>query len=189
MLMCIKMEGNQRHTMREIEIPKGVEAEIDGDKIKIIGERGQVTKRFPRQHIEIMKMKDKIIIKSDSAKKKYKALLGTTTGDINNMIKGVTVGIEYRLKICYSHFPVNLKVQNNKVIIDNFLGEKYPRKANILDGVDVDIKGQEIFLRGADKENVAQSAANLEQTTKIKDLDPRVFQDGIYIVEKDGKPC
>ncbi|HLY77451.1 MAG TPA: 50S ribosomal protein L6, partial [Thermoplasmata archaeon] len=41
-----------------------------------------------------------------------------------------------------------------------------------------------VILTGPDIERVGQSAANIEQTTKIRDYDPRVFQDGVYIVEK-----
>jgi large subunit ribosomal protein L6 len=48
----------------------------------------------------------------------------------------------------------------------------------------VEIRGQEVIVEGIDKEECGQTAANLEQATKIKDKDPRVFQDGIYIVEK-----
>ncbi|HUW66848.1 MAG TPA: 50S ribosomal protein L6, partial [Candidatus Nanoarchaeia archaeon] len=34
------------------------------------------------------------------------------------------------------------------------------------------------------KEYVGQTAANIQQATKIRRFDPRVFQDGIYVVEK-----
>jgi large subunit ribosomal protein L6 len=41
-----------------------------------------------------------------------------------------------------------------------------------------------VTLWGVNKEEVAQSAANIEQATRIRRYDPRVFQDGIYIVRK-----
>jgi large subunit ribosomal protein L6 len=103
------------------------------------------------------------------------------------MIHGVSEGIVYKLKMVYSHFPINLKIQGDLIKIENFLGERYPRKAKIPERVEVDIKGQDIEVRGIDKEKVGQTAANIEQATKIKNRDPRVFQDGIYIYEKDGK--
>ena len=34
-------------------------------------------------------------------------------------------------------------------------------------------------------EHVGQTMANLEQATKIKGRDPRVFQDGIYLTSKE----
>ncbi len=40
------------------------------------------------------------------------------------------------------------------------------------------------MLSGNDLEQVGQSAANIERVTHIRDYDPRVFQDGIYLVER-----
>jgi len=82
---------------------------------------------------------------------------------------------------------MSVKVDGNQVVIENFLGERYPRRAKILESVNVEIKGQDVIVKGFDKEKVSQTAANIEQATRIKGLDPRVFQDGIYITEKDGK--
>lgn len=112
----------------------------------------------------------------------------TFKAHINNMIKGVTEGFKYRLKVVYSHFPMTVKVQGDEVVIENFLGEKNPRRAKILPGVTVKVKGSEIEVEGIDKEAVGQTAANIEQATRITKWDRRVFQDGIYIVEKAGKP-
>jgi large subunit ribosomal protein L6 len=100
------------------------------------------------------------------------------------MIQGVTEGFEYKMKTVYSHFPIKTTLQEKQIIIDNFLGEKYPRKANILGETTVEIKGDEIILTGADIEQVSQTAANIERATRIKKRDRRVFQDGIYITQK-----
>ncbi|MFA4936009.1 MAG: 50S ribosomal protein L6, partial [Candidatus Methanoperedens sp.] len=48
----------------------------------------------------------------------------------------------------------------------------------------VTIKGDQVILNGINKEDVGQTAANIRQATKIKRFDPRVFQDGIYLVEQ-----
>jgi len=104
------------------------------------------------------------------------------------MVKGACEGFTYKMKVVYSHFPMNVKVSGNTVVIDNFLGEKHPRSAEVLSDVSVEINGQDVTVSGVNKEKVSQTAANIEQATKIKNLDPRVFQDGIYIIEKDGKP-
>ena len=88
----------------------------------------------------------------------------------------------------YSHFPMKIAVKGDKFIIENFLGEKAPRSAMILAGAKVTIKGNEVFVTGSDLEKVSQTAANIERATKIRGFDPRVFQDGIYIVEKARRP-
>ena len=102
------------------------------------------------------------------------------------MIIGVTNGFEYKMKIVYSHFPVKTTVKGDMFVIENFLGEKHPRRADILGDTKIKVKGDEVILTGHNKENVGQTAANIEQVTKIKGYDPRVFQDGIYIVQKGG---
>ncbi|PKP59023.1 MAG: 50S ribosomal protein L6 [Candidatus Altiarchaeales archaeon HGW-Altiarchaeales-2] len=92
----------------------------------------------------------------------------------------------YKLKLVFSHFPVSLESKGSELVIKNFLGEKAPRKAKILDGVDVKVKGKDLTVEGVDIEKVSQTAANIERAGKILHKDRRVFQDGIYIVEKDG---
>ncbi|ODS36386.1 50S ribosomal protein L6 [Candidatus Altiarchaeales archaeon WOR_SM1_SCG] len=168
-------------------IPEGIEVNIDKNSVRVKGKNGELKRSFDPS-IKIKKDNDEIILLSETERRKQKALTGTIAAHINNMFHGVSDKITYKSKIVYSHFPMTVKVQGNVIIIDNFLGEKHPRKAKINEGVDVKISGQEVTVTGIDKEKVSQTAANLEQATKIKNRDPRVFQDGIYIIEKDGKP-
>ncbi|MBM3308812.1 MAG: 50S ribosomal protein L6 [Candidatus Altiarchaeales archaeon] len=172
----------------EVQLPEGVQASIDNRKITVKGPQGQLTKAMQSRTVSAKMEENKIILTASQNRRKQRALINTEKGNVLNMIHGVKDKVNYRLKICYSHFPMGVKLQGNILMIDNFLGEKHPRKASILEGVKVDVKGQDVVLSGLDKDKVAQTAANIEQTTRIKNLDPRVFQDGIYIVEKDGKP-
>ena len=93
-------------------------------------------------------------------------------------------GFEYRMKMVYSHFPIQLKLQGNRLEIANFLGEKKARYARIEPGVTAKIANDEVVLTGIDRELVGTSAANIEHATHIRNRDPRVFQDGIYIVQR-----
>lgn len=172
---------------RKIVIPEGIEVNIEKNSVSVKGKHGNLSRTFNNPSIKIKKENSEIILSSESERRRQKALMGTIKSHINNMFHSTTDKIVYKSKIVYSHFPMTVKVQGNNVIIDNFLGEKHSRKAKILEGVDVKISGQEVTVTGIDKEKVSQTAANLEQATKIKNRDPRVFQDGIYIIEKDGK--
>ena len=118
--------------------------------------------------------------------KKTRAMVGTWAAHIRNMVKGSQENYEYKLKVCFSHFPIKVKVQPDRVIIENFLGERTPRKARIMGAPATKVKsaGEEITVTGPDIEAVSQTAANLEQSCKIRGFDPRVFQDGIYITQK-----
>ena len=174
---------------RFVEIPDGVEVEIEGDtakgyRIVARGPLGENSRFLKFRGIYIEKLNGSIRIYSNDDRKRFKAMVGTFSAHIRNLLKGVKNGFEYRLKIVYAHFPIKVRVEGREVVIENFLGEKHPRRAKIVGRCEVEIRGQEIIVRGIDKEECGQTAANLEQTTRIKRLDPRVFQDGIYIVEK-----
>ncbi|RLG33418.1 50S ribosomal protein L6 [Methanosarcinales archaeon] len=173
-----------------IQIPEGVDVVIEGRKVKVIGPRGEIERELwhPGLQIGIDKSMNEVVIRTENTRKKLKAIAGTFASHINNMITGVKDGFFYRLKVVHAHFPMQVAVTKDGkgVSISNFLGERRPRIAKLMDGVKVEIrdKGSEILLTGVDKEAVGQSAANIEQTTRIKGYDPRVFQDGIYLVEK-----
>jgi large subunit ribosomal protein L6 len=125
-----------------------------------------------------------VVITTDSDRKRTVAMVGTLASHTKNMSIGVTEGFEYRMKVVYSHFPIQLKLHGNRLEIVNFLGEKKARYAQILEGVKATIGNDEVVLTGIDKEKVGISSANIEHATKIRYRDPRIFQDGIYIVTK-----
>jgi len=172
----------------EIEIPAGLEVSVNGDTVKVKGPKGEISKKLKLDFIGLEKKDNKVLLTSKENRKFNKAVLGAAKAKIDNMINGVTNGVTYKMKIVYSHFPMSAKVGGDKLVIDNFLGEKYPRKAPLLTNVTVEVKGQDVTVKGIDKEFVSQTAASIEQTTRIKGRDLRVFQDGIYITEKNGKP-
>ena len=126
-------------------------------------------------------------IRSEYPRRKDGALVGTFAAHLRNMIVGVTDGFTYEMKIVYSHFPVKAMVKGPEFVIENFLGEKFPRKTSILGETKVEVKGDQVVLTGPDIEAVSQTAANIEQATRIRGFDPRIFQDGIYITRKAGE--
>ena len=172
---------------KTVAIPDDVTVSIDGRMVTVSGPKGEVSRELWYPHITIQQIEDAISVDVDAAmiRKKQKAMVGTLASHIKNMIDGVAHGYRYRMKMVYSHFPVQLRIDGGKFIIGNFLGEKKDRVAQILDGSDVEINGDEVTVTGINKESVGQTAANIEQATKIKARDPRVFQDGIYVIGKE----
>jgi large subunit ribosomal protein L6 len=170
--------------VREVKVPSEVDVVINGKHVTVRGERGELRRDF--SHIlvpfTLKREGDKVMVGVYGLKKREKAVLGTITKHIKNMIEGVTQGFVCKLKIVYSHFPISVKVKGDKVFIENFCGERRPRIARVAGDVLISVKGDEITIEGADKEQVYQTAANIELATKIKRKDPRVFLDGIYII-------
>jgi large subunit ribosomal protein L6 len=125
-----------------------------------------------------------ITIATESRRKETVAMVGTLEAHAKNMCRGVTEGFEYRMKVVYSHFPIQLKLQGNTLEINNFLGEKKSRFARIENGVSAKVGSDEVVLTGINRELVGNSAANIEHATHIRNRDPRVFQDGIFIIQR-----
>ncbi|MHC1631354.1 MAG: 50S ribosomal protein L6 [Methanotrichaceae archaeon] len=169
---------------RRIEVPEGIKVEIEDALVTVIGPKGSVSRRLWHPGIDIRREDSSLVVDSKIARKRHRAMVGTLASHLANMVKGVSEGFEYRMKTVYSHFPIQLKVTKNKLVISNFLGERKPRTAKIMENATVEIKGDEVIVTGIDKECVSQTMANIEQATKIKGFDVRVFQDGIYLVDK-----
>jgi large subunit ribosomal protein L6 len=171
----------------KVNIPDGVKVEITGPVLKAAGPNGKLSREFVHNRVKIFERNGKVIVSCEMPRIKDKAVVGTFAAHIKNMMDGVTDGFEYKMKILYSHFPIKAYTKGDKFIVENFLGERTPRKANILGETKIMIKGNDVVLTGADVEAVSQTAANIERSTKIKGFDSRVFQDGIYVVEKAGR--
>ncbi len=131
------------------------------------------------------KIENKVVIKYSSERRKVKAMVGTLRAHIRNMIKGVTEGYNYKMRIIYSHFPMNVKIEDDKILIHNFIGEKVPRIAKITGDTKIEINGQDVSLTGIDKEAIGKTMSSIEQTCRINKFDRRVFQDGIYLISRD----
>lgn len=169
---------------RQVEIPEGVAVSLDGQTVAVKGPKGEVSRKLSYPGIEIKKEDSRLVVNSRLDRKRQKAMVGTLAAHVSNMIAGVTKGYEYRMKVVYSHFPIQLKAASGELIINNFLGERKARSAKVLAGTKVEIGKDEVVVTGIDKESVGQTMANIEQATRVRGFDIRVFQDGIYLVEK-----
>lgn len=171
-------------TQRVVEIPDGVDLTLEGTVIKVKGEKGELTRDFAYPSFTLTKNDNQIIINTSIDAKQERAIVGTYQAHIQNMIKGVSEGFTYKMKVIFSHFPMTLKQKEDVIEINNFLGEKAPRHSKIIGGTKVTLSKEEVVIEDIDKEAAGQTAANLELATRVKGKDIRVFQDGIYRVEK-----
>ncbi|MGB9960509.1 MAG: 50S ribosomal protein L6 [Candidatus Bathyarchaeales archaeon] len=169
---------------RVIQIPDDVEVNLEGKRVTIKGVKGTLTRDFSQAPISMELQNKTIRVWANWPRKKESALVGTVYAHINNMITGVRKGFTYKLKIVFSHFPISVKVQDKIVLIENFTGERNPRRAKIIGDAKVKVSGEDVIVQGINLEDVSQTAANIEQATKVKRKDPRIFLDGIYLYER-----
>jgi large subunit ribosomal protein L6 len=170
---------------KTIQVPDGVNANLEGKKVSIKGTKGTLTRDFSFAPIAIEAEGKNIRISAKWPRKKEAALVGTIYSHIQNMITGVTKGYSYKLKIVFSHFPISVKLQGKSLLIENFTGERRARSIKIIGDVKVKIEPDDITVEGANLEDVSQTAANIEQATRVRNKDPRVFLDGIYVYERN----
>ena len=170
----------------QIEVPEGISCEFANRTVKCKKDSQKLSQKMTIPNVDVKIEENKLILHCIAGNRNEYKVIKTLSTHIKNMFEGLGEKFVYELQAVNVHFPMNLKVEENKLIIDNFLGEKVPRFAQILPNVDVEIKGQEINISSSDKEAAGQTAANFERATKVKNRDRRVFQDGIYIVKKPG---
>ncbi len=172
----------------ELDIPKNVEVALEGGHhIRVKGPNGDITKDFSHiRGIKVSIQDNKIIFSTNFPKSGTLALVKTILSIVNNLINGVQTNYKYVSKICYSHFPCSVRVdeKKNMIYVENFLGERAPRKAKYPDNVKVEVDGDDVIISGPDKELLGQTAANIKRACRIRKKDPRVFQDGVYLYKK-----
>ena len=169
---------------KTLEVPDDIDISLKGRMVYIKGPKGELNRDFSHTPTSLELKGKKIQIWTEWPRKKEAALANTIHSHIQNMITGVKKGFTYKLKIVFSHFPISVKVTNKTILIENFTGERSSRKVKIQGDVKVIVKSEDVIVQGINLEDVSQTAANIEQATKVKKKDPRVFLDGIYVYEK-----
>ena len=175
----------QPEVSRIIQVPEGVAINLEGKKVTVKGAKGTLERDFSFVPISINAEGNTVRVWAEWPRKKEAALVGTIHSHIQNMISGVQKGFTYKIKIVFSHFPISVKVQGKTVLIENFTGERRARKAKIIGDVKVKVEAEDVVVQGLNLEDVSQTAANIEQGTKVKRKDPRIFLDGLYVFERN----
>ena len=179
--------GSKGKITKEIDVNDSVSASINNQVLLIKGPKGESNRKISKHNISVKIENKKITLESKRGTKEDKKIIGSLTAHVKNMIKGSMQNHVYTLKICSGHFPMNVSVSGSKLIVKNFLGEKVPRILELKQGADVKVEGDLIHVASASKEIAGQVSADIEQLTRRPGFDTRIFQDGCYIIIKDGK--
>lgn len=196
-----------------VKIPKDIKASVKSRVVTITGTRGTLKRNFKHLAIDIHMTSPRCLkVEKWFGTKKQLAAVRTVCSHIENMIKGkqilyfhifktillniifdfflgVTKGFQYKMRAVYAHFPINCVTSesNTTIEIRNFLGEKYIRRVKMAEGVTVvnsTKQKDELIIEGNCIEAVSGSAAQIQQSTTVKNKDIRKFLDGLYVSEK-----
>lgn len=174
--------------MYELDIPSGVKVEVSGSNVSIKGKLGSTVKIINPKFVDVKADGGKIKITETKNKKlAKKAVLAATA--LNTVLKdsmnGVDKGIDVKMKILFAHFPSTVEIKGKTIFLKNLFGEKVPRQIEIVGDTKVEVKGQDVTVKGVDKYDVGQTVANIRRGCYARGYDTRVFQDGIYVVTEE----
>jgi large subunit ribosomal protein L6 len=170
----------------ELDLPVNVKVRMEGNTFIVDGKLGTLRKDITKLPIAIDLKDKKLVIRPPGTRKKDLAVTNTAKSIIQSMIKGVESGFTYKLKVVYAHFPISVKTKGKEIHVENYFGERAPRVSHIVgDTTKVNVIGEDVIVQGPSLEDVSQTAANIEFSTKLKGKDQRVFLDGLYIYSRE----
>ena len=167
----------------QVDIPEGVKITQKKHMLTFVGPLGKTHKSFRSIPVTIELTDDKVLLKAIGSRKRDYAILHTARSIIRNICEGLVIGYTIKMKVVFAHFPITVKVEGKEILIENFQGERAPRKTYIVGNTKVVPKGEDVILTGEVWTDITQTAANIELKTKVKNKDHRVFLDGVYIYE------
>ena len=168
----------------EVIVPEGVTVTKTKHMLSFVGPLGKTFKSFRSIPVDIEIVENKVTLKAQGERKRDYAILHTARSIIRNICEGLVEGYTIKMKVVFAHFPITVKVEGKKILIENFQGERAPRETKIVGNTKVVPKGEDVILTGEVWTDITQTAANIELKTKVKNKDHRVFLDGIYVFEK-----
>ena len=175
---------------KPVSVPSGVEVSIDPKSrtVTIKGKKGTLS-FVHRPEVSVAWEQDEkrivVAIPEDRIKEgQYKAYWGLTRSLINNMIEGVTNGYSKRLEI--HGVGWGAKQQGMNLVLN--LGYANDIVMQIPQGLDIEIKNQNISISGADKQVVGNFASSIRAKRKPEPYNGKgVRFAGEEIMRKQGK--
>ncbi|HHW06096.1 MAG TPA: 50S ribosomal protein L6 [Clostridia bacterium] len=138
-----------------ITIPSGVEVNLDGNRIRVKGPKGQL-ERTLHPDMQVAIEGNQIVVTRPSEEKKHKALHGLTRTLVNNMVEGVTKGFSKNLELVGVGYRA--AKQGNKLVLT--VGYSQPVEIVPEAGIEIEVPAQnKIVVKGIDKERVGALAA------------------------------
>ena len=141
-----------------VEIPQGIDFNIDAENLVTVkGPKGQLVQKMHKDMLITIE-EGKIIISRPSDEKLHRSLHGLTRSLVNNMVEGVSKGFEKTLDI--NGVGYRATKQGSKLVLT--MGYSHPVELVDPEGITTEVPApNKIIIKGANKENVGQHAANI----------------------------
>ena len=149
---------------KPIEIPEGVEVQINRQKITIKGPRGELSREV-RPEIKVGIKQGKIFVSIKRQTKQSKAFWGLTRALLANMVKGVVSGYEKKLEI--HGLGYKAKMQDEELVL--FAGFTHLVRIKTPEGIKISVERNIITVSGIDKELVGLVASKIR---KVRPAEP-----------------
>jgi large subunit ribosomal protein L6 len=140
-----------------VQIPKGVTAKIDGNKVSVKGPKGELEREL-HADMKVSMKDDTILVERPSDEDNHKALHGLSRTLVANMVEGVTKGFRKELEL----IGVGYKADQRPYGLQLALGFSHPVKYEAPKGIKLTApQPTSIVIEGANKEIVGQVAAEI----------------------------
>jgi len=146
-----------RVAKKPIELPKGVDVNVSGQRISIKGPKGAF--EYDLHHtVEVAKNDNVLTFGPKGGELQYFAMAGTMRAVVGNMVVGVSEGFEKKLELV----GVGYRAQAQGKKLNLTLGYSHPIDYQVPEGITIETPSQtEILVKGADKQLVGQVAAEI----------------------------
>ena len=167
-----------------IEIPSGVDVQIEPGQVRVKGPKGELSQAVSRE-LSFEREDSRLLVKRPTDRGEHRALHGLTRSLVFNMVQGVTEGFEKRLEIQ----GVGYRAQLRGNTLELALGYSHPVRVEAPEGIDFEVPAPtQVIVRGIDKQRVGEIAA---QIRKLRPPEPYkgkgVRYAGEYVARKVGK--
>jgi large subunit ribosomal protein L6 len=162
-----------------VVVPAGVEVEIKGSFVKVKGPKGELERVFPGA-IEIRREEgSSLSVHRPSDEREHRALHGMARALLNNMVVGVSAGFEKVLEVN----GVGYRAEMNGKNLVLHVGYSHPVVVEPSESIafEVEAKTRQIRVKGWDKEEVGQVAADIR---KVRPPEPYKGKGIKYLDEK-----
>jgi len=145
-------------------IPAGVQAEVKQGQLIIKGPKGELKLAIhPRVTISVNDGKIMVSVVNQE-NKSDRALWGTFSSIVGNMLTGVTNGFKKELEINGVGYKASMS--GNTLVLD--VGYSHPVKFNPVAGVKLSVDKNIITVEGFDKYAVGETAAQIRAIKKVE---------------------